>query len=56
MHDPKTYSQPSEVPLVDGHWFLASIPDDPGERVNLAARHPDIVERLKKLYQSASAD
>ncbi len=56
MYDPKTYSNPSQVTLVDGHWFLANIPDDPGEQINLADKHPDIVERLKNLYKSASAE
>jgi arylsulfatase A len=53
MHDPKTYD-PSKVTLVDGHWFLANIPDDPGEKTNLAASHPAIVERLQKRFESAS--
>jgi len=56
MHDPKTYSNPSQVTLVDGHWFLANIPADPGEQTNLAASHPDIVEHLKKLFASASEE
>lgn len=54
MRDPKTYSQPSEVTLVDGHWFLANIENDPGEQTNLASKHPEIVERLKQLFESAS--
>lgn len=56
MHDPKPYSEPSRVELAEGHWFLANIPDDPGERTNQAATHPEIVEHLKKLFQSASQD
>jgi len=54
MHDPKTYSKPSEVTLVEGHWFLANVEDDPGELHNLAASHPDVVERLRRLYESSS--
>jgi len=53
MHDPKTYAEPSKITLVDGHWFLANIPDDPGEQTNLAASHPDIVEHLEKLFAAA---
>lgn len=51
---PKTYSNPSKVELVDGHWFLANIEKDPGEQTNLAASHPEILERLKQQYASAN--
>ncbi len=44
MHRPKMYSKPSDVNLVDGQWFLANIPQDPGEETNLAASHPEIVD------------
>jgi len=30
----------------DQPWFLSNLEQDPGERNNLAAKHPDIVERL----------
>ena len=30
----------------DQPWFLSNLEEDPGERNNLAAKHPDIVERL----------
>jgi len=56
MRDPKTYSNPSQVTLVDGHWFLAHLPNDPGEQTNLAASHPDLVARLKQVYASASGE
>ena len=56
MRDPKTYTVSSNVSLVDGHWFLANIPQDPGEQTNQAAAHPEIVERLKRSYETASAD
>ncbi len=32
--------------------FLANLATDPGERTNLADRHPDIVARLKKLHET----
>ena len=54
MHNPKTFTHSSKVKLVDGHWFLANIPDDPGERTNVAASHPKLVERLRELYKTAS--
>ena len=56
MHDPKTYTDQSKVTLVDDHWFLANIVEDPGEQTNLAASHPEIVERLRKLYESMPAE
>ncbi len=31
--------------------FLANLKDDPSEKVNLAEQHPDIVARLRELYQ-----
>ncbi len=31
----------------DRQWFLANLDEDPGERRNLAADHPEIVERLR---------
>jgi arylsulfatase A len=31
--------------------FLANLQDDPGERTNLAERHPDIVQRLRQLHE-----
>jgi arylsulfatase A-like enzyme len=54
MRDPKTYSKSPEPALVDGHWFLANIENDPGEQTNLAAENPEVVERLKKAFESAS--
>lgn len=48
-HDPDDTVSHQPVNLVDGQWFLANIDQDPGERTNVAASHPDIVERLKKL-------
>ena len=31
--------------------FLANLETDPGEKTNLADRHPDVVARLRKLHQ-----
>jgi arylsulfatase A len=49
LHDPIDSANPEPVKLEDGHWFLANVETDPGERTNCAASHPEIVERLKKL-------
>ncbi|TAG30080.1 MAG: sulfatase, partial [Verrucomicrobia bacterium] len=38
--------QPVKVSL-----FLANLKTDPGEKTNLADRHPDIVARLHTLHQ-----
>ena len=31
-------------------WFLANLKEDVGEKVNLVEKHPEMVERLKKLH------
>ena len=49
LHDPNDTADSRPVDVVGGHWFLANLETDPGERTNLAAAHPDVVERLKKL-------
>lgn len=43
--------------LVDGnHLLLFDLGNDPGERADLAARHPDLVVRLKRLLTDWEAD
>jgi len=37
-------------------WSLFDLDNDPGERVNLVDRHPDIVEKLKKMAAEFSSD
>jgi len=37
-------------------WSLYDLEADPGERVNLVDRHPDIVEKLKKMAANFSSD
>jgi arylsulfatase A-like enzyme len=37
-------------------WSLYDLEADPGERVNLVDRHPDIVEKLKKMAAAFSSD
>lgn len=34
---------------LDAKWFLADLEADPGEQVNLADRHPEVRDRLRKL-------
>jgi arylsulfatase A-like enzyme len=41
----------------DGNWprlplFLANLKDDPGERINLVDKHPEIVARLRRLHEA----
>lgn len=49
LHNPNDGADKVKLSAADKQWFLANIDDDPGEKTNLAAQHPDIVERLKKL-------
>jgi len=52
LHDPIDPASSEKVDLVDQHWFLVNIAADPSERTNVAAQHPDIVARLRKLGPS----
>jgi arylsulfatase A-like enzyme len=51
LRDPNDTANPAPVKLVDGHWFLSNIEEDPGEQTNSAASHPDILARLQKLAE-----
>jgi hypothetical protein len=43
--------------LVDGsHLLLFDLGNDPGERADVAARHPDVVATLKRLLADWEAD
>ncbi|MEX2216919.1 MAG: sulfatase-like hydrolase/transferase, partial [Phycisphaeraceae bacterium] len=42
-------TEPALTPA-DRPFFLANLDDDPGERKNLAKKHPDIVKRLESLH------
>jgi hypothetical protein len=42
-------SSTDKIETVGDHWFLANVEEDPGERKNLAAAHPEVVERLSSL-------
>jgi hypothetical protein len=53
--------QPSEHPgLKSGDppraMQLFDLKNDPGEQRDVAAQHPDVVSRLKRLFDAASAD
>jgi arylsulfatase A-like enzyme len=48
LHNPIDPASSQKPELVDQRWFLANLASDPGERTNLAAQHPEIVERLRK--------
>ena len=49
LHRPNDQADKQKLAPADKEWFLANIDADPGERTNLAAKHPDIVARLRKL-------
>lgn len=49
LHNPDDQADKQKLAPRDKKWFLANIEDDPGERTNLAALHPDIVTRLQAL-------
>ena len=49
LHKPNDQADAQKLGPADREWFLADLNEDAGERTNLAPRHPDIVERLRKL-------
>ena len=49
LHNPNDGADTHKLAEADKHWFLANVDADPGERTNQAPRHPEIVERLRKL-------
>lgn len=48
LHDPLDPTSPAKIDLVAQHWFLSNTDQDPGERTNLAARYPEIVQKLRR--------
>lgn len=54
LHKPNDQGHGPTLAPADREWFLANLDDDPGERANLAARHPDLVERLRALRAPAT--
>ncbi|MBN1418321.1 MAG: sulfatase, partial [Planctomycetes bacterium] len=40
----------------DAKLFLANLDEDPTERKNFAASHPDVVRRLRALHEAWAAD
>jgi arylsulfatase A-like enzyme len=49
IHDPNDPTTAQKPDVFDKHWFLANIDSDPGEHINVAASHEDIVTRLREL-------
>jgi hypothetical protein len=45
-----------EPPMGDGKWQLYNIVDDPGENLNVANQHPDILQKLISAYGAYSKD
>jgi len=52
LHKPNDTADKQKLTGDDKIWFLANIDNDPGEKVNEASRHPEIVERLRGLEPS----
>ncbi len=46
IHNPRNPVPGDALPASDWKWFLSNLEQDSGERNNLAAEHPEIVERL----------
>ncbi|MDB6022424.1 MAG: sulfatase [Pedosphaera sp.] len=49
LHNPNDGADKQKLAEPDKQWFLANMDEDIGERTNQAPRHPEIVERLRKL-------
>src|ERR1035438_5508722 len=49
LHNPNDQADAQKLAPQDKEWFLANIDEDIGERTNQAPRHPEIVDRLRKL-------
>jgi arylsulfatase len=45
-----------EPPMGNGKWQLYNIVDDPGENLNVANQHPDILQKLISAYGAYSKD
>lgn len=53
LHNPNDHADAAKLAKADKEWFLANVQTDPGERVNLATQHPDVVEKLRALATQA---
>jgi arylsulfatase A len=49
LHNPNDQADARKLDPPDKEWFLANVDEDVGERTNLAPRHPEVVQRLRKL-------
>jgi len=49
LHNPNDQADTNKLTASDKQWFLANIDEDPGERTNRAASHPELLEQLRKL-------
>jgi arylsulfatase A-like enzyme len=56
LHNPNDQADAHQLAPADKEWFLANIDEDPGERTNRAASHPDIVVRLRHLEPTGGAE
>jgi arylsulfatase A-like enzyme len=55
LHQPNDEADKFKLAESDKEWFLANIDEEPGERNNLAEKHPEIVQRLRELAKDFSA-
>lgn len=53
IHAPNPPGDGPELRKQDREWFLTNVEENPGETENFAEKHPEIVERLKKLGETA---
>jgi arylsulfatase A len=49
LHNPNDQADTRKLAPPDRQWFLANLDQDIGEQTNLAASHPELVQRLRKL-------
>jgi len=56
LHGANDQGVGGQLTEADKQWFLANIEQDPSEKNNLAAQHPELVERLRQLRPAAWAE
>ena len=54
LHNPNDQADARKLDPTDREWFLANLDEGVGERTNLAPRHTEIVQRLRKLVPAGA--